>query len=271
MRNDCLDMTSDVLRDSVRSATNALSEFATQCLLLHQPVGVIGPQGIYWRTPPPELHKHIASPQKGQSALRRRRRNQQFSRIVAMRGSPDTVPKKTIDLADIPSLWWVRGRLRRRVKSSHRSMRRARDPRQWPARIRDALWRRDQSPTRQQAPDARSNSKPPPQTSFTISSVNNGYPHRMIGGAWSRNGGHFLGSGERVRRRSVGPLKLDLVRTRSRQMNMRAGAAKSLLAIIPGYDRVDRMIQRRSQATKRFAFGEARRLPEDPMPHPICR
>jgi hypothetical protein len=98
MRNDCLDMASDVFRASVRSATNALSEFATQCLPLHQPVGVIGPQGIYWRTPPPELYKHIASPQNGQSALSRRRRLEE-SRCDAVQ---IRCPKRPETLTDIP-------------------------------------------------------------------------------------------------------------------------------------------------------------------------
>jgi hypothetical protein len=38
-------MVSDARRAEVRSATNALLKLATQCLLLHQPVGVIGPTG----------------------------------------------------------------------------------------------------------------------------------------------------------------------------------------------------------------------------------
>jgi hypothetical protein len=45
MRDDCLDLVPGVLRANARSAINALSGLATQCLPLHQPVGVIGPMG----------------------------------------------------------------------------------------------------------------------------------------------------------------------------------------------------------------------------------
>jgi hypothetical protein len=56
-----------------------------------------------WRTPPPERHDDIASPQGGQWGLRRRHRNERFSRIAAMRGSSDAVPKRSWSLANIPS------------------------------------------------------------------------------------------------------------------------------------------------------------------------